>query len=92
MRSALAIRENSRICTSESIDPTNANGQIGMSAPAYSGPPMIATMVGPIVAAPRTTTASSDAQIASARGTMRRRPSSLASRGSTRIATAWGSQ
>jgi hypothetical protein len=53
---------------------------------------MTATIVGPIMAAPRTTTASSDAQIASARGTILRRPSSLASRGSTRIATAWGNQ
>jgi hypothetical protein len=34
LRSALAIREYSRICTSESIEPTNANGQIGMCAPA----------------------------------------------------------
>jgi hypothetical protein len=30
----LAIRENSRICTSESIDPTSANGQTGMALPA----------------------------------------------------------
>lgn len=53
---------------------------------------MTATIVGPIVAAPSTTTASSAAQIASARGTILRLPSSLASLGSTRIATAWGSQ
>jgi hypothetical protein len=30
LRSALAMRENSRICTRESIEPTNAKGQIGM--------------------------------------------------------------
>jgi len=53
---------------------------------------MTATIVGPIATAPRITTASSAAQIASARGTILRRPSSLASRGSTRIATACGSQ
>jgi hypothetical protein len=92
LRSALAIRENSRICTRESIDPTNANGQIGRCASAYSAPPMTATMVGAMLAAPSTTTASSAAQMANARGTIRRRPSSLASLGSTRIATACGSQ
>jgi hypothetical protein len=92
LRSALAIREYSRICTSESIDPTNANGHTGMSAFAYSLPPMTATIVGPIVAAPSTTTASSAAQIPSARGTILRLPSSLASLGSTRMATAWGNQ
>lgn len=53
---------------------------------------MTATMVGAMLAAPSTTTASSAAQIASARGTIRRLPSSLASLGSTRIATACGSQ
>jgi hypothetical protein len=53
---------------------------------------MTATMVGPMLAAPSTTTASSAAQMASARGTIRRRPSSLASLGNTRIATACGSQ
>jgi hypothetical protein len=92
LRSALAIRENSRICTSESSEPTIAKGHTGMCAAAYSLPPMTATIVGPIVAAPSTTTASSAAQMASARGTIVRRPSSLARRGSTRIATACGSQ
>lgn len=53
---------------------------------------MIATIVGAMVAAAMTTRASSAAQMASARGTIRRRPSSLASLGSTRIATACGSQ
>jgi hypothetical protein len=86
------MREYSRICASESIEPTNANGQMGMCAPVYSLPPMIATIVGPIATAPRITTASSAAQIASARGTILRLPSSLASFGSTRIATACGSQ
>ncbi len=53
---------------------------------------MIPMMVDPMAAAPSTTTASSEAQMASARGTIRRRPSSLASLGNTRIATACGSQ
>ena len=89
-RSLLAIREYIRIWTSDSIDPTSANGHTGI--PTYSPPPMTATTVGPMTAAPATTTRSSAPHTASAIGTMRRRPCSLANRGSTRMATACGSQ
>lgn len=86
------MREYNRICTSDNIDPTSANGQTGIGASAYSAPPTTLTTVGPSTAVPSTTTASSDAQIASAIGTIFLRPCSSASRGRTRIATACGNQ